>query len=88
MPPGFIIGGMFNKCKDHLEGVEETYFQHMCHALSYGSKMVAGGFGAIIHAFIPSIFQTTASRVTAELHQELQGRLARAKAKRDAAGKP
>lgn len=74
---------MYKKCKDHLERVEEGYFEHMFHALSYGSKMVAGGLAAIVHAFIPSLFQTTASTITSALHQQLQARLARAKAKLD-----
>lgn len=74
---------MFKKIKEHLFCVEETYFEHMFFALRYGTKMILGGVGAIVHAFCPAICQTTASRVTAELHEELQGRLARAKAKRD-----
>ena len=83
---------MLKKIKDHLDGVEEGYFQHMFHAFGYGSKMIIGGLGAIAHALIPSICQTTASRITAELHAELQDRLEKAKAKResgrDAANNP
>lgn len=75
---------MIKKCKDHLECVEESYFQHMCHALSYGGRMIFGGLGAVLHALIPALCQTTASSVTAKLHEELQARLAKAKAKRDA----
>lgn len=75
---------MLRKIKEHLEGVEEGYFQHMFHAFGYGAKMIMGGFGAIVHAICPAIFQTTASRTVAELHSELQARLAKAKAKSDA----
>lgn len=78
---------MLKKIRDHLYGVEETYFQHMFHAFGYGSKMIAGGLAAILHAIIPAIFQTTASKITAELHEELQARLAKAKIKRDATKK-
>lgn len=83
----FYNGRMFKKCKEHLHGVEESYFQHMFHALGYGSKMIAGGLGAIVHAFIPALCQTSASRTVAALHDELQSRLAMAKAKRDAEDK-
>jgi hypothetical protein len=82
MPFGFMIDSMLKKCKDHLESVEESYFQHLTHALSYGSRMVCGGLGAIVHAFIPALFQTTASRITAQLHEELQARLTFARNKR------
>ncbi len=75
---------MMKKIQSHLHGVEETYFEHMFHAFGYGSKMIAGGMGAILHAICPAIFQTTASTITRELNAELQDRLARAKAKRDA----
>ncbi len=75
---------MLKKIKEHLDGVEEGYFQHMFYAFGYGGKMILGGLGAIAHAICPAICQTTASRVVGELNTELQARLTRAKAKRDA----
>ena len=79
---------MLKRIKEHLESVEENYFQHMFCAFGYGIKMILGGLGAIVHAVCPAIFQTTASRVNAELHSQLQARLARAKAKNDASKTP
>lgn len=75
---------MHEKIKDHLDGVSETYFEHMFYAFGYGTKMILGGLAAILHAIIPCIFQTTASNTIAELHVKLQDRLARAKVKRNA----
>jgi hypothetical protein len=79
---------MLKKIRDHLEGVQESYFQHMFHAFGYGARMILGGLCALIHAICPAIFQTTASGTVAELHSELQARLAKAKARRDAEKTP
>jgi hypothetical protein len=71
---------MFKKIKDHLDSVDETYFQHMFHAFSYGLKLIAAGLAALLHAICPAIFQTTASRIVAGLNEQLQSRLTRTKA--------
>jgi hypothetical protein len=75
---------MFKKIKDHLDGVEEGYFEHLYHASIYGSKMILGGLGAIAHAICPAICQYTASKTVSALHEQLQERLARARAKENA----
>lgn len=75
---------MFESCKKHLRHVEEPYFHHMCNALSYGFAMIGGGLGAIVHAFLPAFFQTTASDTVARLHAKLQPRAARTKANENA----
>lgn len=69
---------MLNDCQKHLHSVEESYFEHMRHALGFGFRMIGGGIGAIAHAIFPAICQFTASRTVAGLHSELQERLARA----------
>ncbi len=77
---------MMKKIKDHLDGVEESYFEHLYHASIYGFKMIFGGLGAIAHAICPAICQYTASKTVKSLHEELQSRIEKAKAK-DAAKK-
>lgn len=59
---------IIKKSKEHLNMVDESYFQHMGFAISVGSKMIIGGLMAILHAFIPSLFQTSASDCIKELH--------------------
>ena len=45
----------------HLKETNETYFEHMFHAIRYGFRMILAGFACIIHAIIPDLFVTTAS---------------------------
>ena len=59
---------MIKKSKEHLNMVNESYFQHMGVASSVGSKMVLGGILAMIHGFIPALFQTSASERIKELY--------------------
>jgi hypothetical protein len=70
---------MLHDCKDHLHSIDETYCQHMGHALGFGFRMIGGGIGAVIHALCPAFFKYTASSTVAKLHAELQDRIARAK---------
>lgn len=40
----------------------ETYCEHFKVAASVGGPMVLAGFACLIHAFLPFLFKTTASR--------------------------
>ena len=60
---------MIKKSKDHLNSVNENYFEHMGIALSVGFKMLLGGFVALIHGIIPGVFQTDASSKIKELYE-------------------
>lgn len=70
---------MLHDCQKHLHSVEESYWEHMYHALGFGFRMIWGGLGAILHAICPAVCQFTASRTVAGLHAQLQDRLARAR---------
>lgn len=63
---------------DHPASVGESYAEHFGVASRFGAKMIAGGAGAVLHAFVPALCKTSASRTVAALHAELC-------AKRDAA---
>jgi len=52
-----------NKCKLHLESVEETGFQHMITALKTAMKLQLLVPALIIHSVAPRFFTTTASDV-------------------------
>ena len=54
---------MTNPFTAHPASVGETYGQHLRFALRFGARMTLGGVAAIVHAFLPFLFQTTASRI-------------------------
>ena len=59
---------MFNPFTAHPASVGETYGQHLRFALRFGTRMTLGGLAAAIHALLPFLFITTASRVLEELN--------------------
>jgi hypothetical protein len=59
---------MPNPFTAHPASVGETYGQHFRFALAFGSRMTLGGLAAAIHAVLPFLFITTASRVLEELN--------------------
>ena len=60
---------MIKKSKDHLNLVNENYFQHMLVALKVSFKMFYGSLLALIHGLIPGVFQTSASNKIKELYK-------------------
>ena len=58
----------------YLGHVGETYLGHMGFALGFAGLLLMAGFAALIHAFIPPLFETTASRITLKLSDRLQSR--------------
>lgn len=59
---------------DHPASVGETYFGHMAFAAWFSSRLFMAAFAAIIHAFLPFLFETTASRIIRELHERTHNR--------------
>ena len=55
---------MTNPFTTHPASVGETYLQHFRFAFRFGSRMLVGGVAAVIHAFLPFCFTTTASRIS------------------------
>jgi hypothetical protein len=60
--------------RSHPASVGETYLGHMGFALGFAGLLLMAGFAALIHAFIPPLFETTASRITLKLSDRLQAR--------------
>ena len=54
--------------------VGESYFGHMCFAAWFASRLFAAGGAALVHAFLPFLFETTASRIIRELHERTSKR--------------
>lgn len=59
---------------DHPASVDETYFGHMAFAGWFASKLFMAAFAALIHAFLPFLFETTASRIIRELYERTHNR--------------
>ncbi len=59
---------------DHPQSVDESYIEHLLFASMFAGKLLLAGFAALVHAFIPSLFETTASKIISELHARMQKR--------------
>lgn len=58
----------------HPETVGETYFGHMAFAAWFSSRLLMAAGAAIVHAFLPFLFETTASRIIRELYERTHNR--------------
>jgi len=56
---------------EHPASVNETYWQHFANAMSFGLRMIGGGFVCIVHALVPGVFCRTASGTIGELHDQM-----------------
>ena len=54
---------------DHPRSLGESYWQHQKRALGFGTAMVAGGIACVIHAFVPALFERTASTTVLRLNE-------------------
>jgi hypothetical protein len=58
----------------HPHALNETYFQHLVHALSYSARMFAAGFCALTHAIFPFLFEKTASTIVKKMYADMTNR--------------
>jgi len=58
----------------HPEKVGESYFGHMAFAAWFASRLFAAGGAALVHAFLPFLFETTASRIIRDLYERTHKR--------------
>ena len=59
---------------DHPASVDETYFGHMAFAAWFASRLFMAGGAALVHALLPFMFETTASRIVRELYERTSNR--------------
>ncbi len=59
---------------DHPATVNETYFEHMRFAFGFAFWLAAAAGAALVHAFIPALCETTASRILKRLHARIEAR--------------
>ena len=65
---------MFGKSKEHLNEVNEGYFEHMYFAMKYSMGCFKAGLFAAIHAIFPALCKNSASEQIKLLYSKLEGR--------------
>jgi len=55
----------------HPRSIGESYFEHQRTAFGFALALWAAGLACMIHALVPCLFQTRASRAVAQLHQRM-----------------
>jgi hypothetical protein len=62
---------MFRRFTDHPAKVNETYFQHMGVAFSFGGRMLLGSLGCFVHGLFPWLCLTRGSDTVRALHHSM-----------------
>ncbi len=65
---------MIGQSRAHLQNAGEGYWQHFRFATTFGLLALAAGFAAILHAVIPGICTSTASRIVRHLGHLVEDR--------------
>ncbi len=60
----------------HPQSVGESYFEHQRTALRFSLVLFRAALACFVHAIVPALFQRTASRCVAELHDCMMRRTA------------
>ena len=62
----------------HPKSVNETYFEHLVHAMGFSLRMMTGGLACLIHGVLPFLFVATGSRAINDLHDLMVNKRRRA----------
>ena len=60
-----------NRWSQHLDEVNESYFEHMGNAMSFAGHMLTGAIACAIHAIAPGLFRSTGSGRIEYLHERM-----------------
>lgn len=55
----------------HPAQVGEGYFQHLCVATGFGTRMILGGLACLVHGVLPFLCTTSGSRTITSLHERM-----------------
>jgi hypothetical protein len=58
----------------HPATVNESFVQHFFFALRFSALLFAAAFAALVHAFVPCLFEKTASRILLGLTDRIRNR--------------
>lgn len=59
---------------EHPASVDETYFEHMAFAAGFSFRLFRAAFAALLHAFVPSLCERTASNEIKAMHARIHNR--------------
>lgn len=59
---------------DHPATVNETYLGHMRFAFGFAFWLAVAAVAALVHAIVPALCETTASRILKRLHARIMDR--------------
>ena len=59
---------------DHPESVDETYLEHMRFAGGFSGRLFLAGLAALVHAFLPFLFEKTASSMIRDMYARTHNR--------------
>ena len=62
----------------HPRTVNESYLEHCSFAFRIGSRLLLAGAAALVHAVVPCLCETTASRIILALNAGIVARRAKA----------
>jgi hypothetical protein len=60
----------------HPRAVNESYGEHAGVAFSYAGRLLLAGCAALVHAFVPALFEKTASSMIRQMCREMDARSA------------
>ena len=58
----------------HPQAVGESYGEHCGHALAFSGGLFVSALACLVHAFVPALCETTASRAVGRLHDRMTSR--------------
>lgn len=62
----------------HPRTVGESYLEHSAFAFGIGARLLLAGMAALVHAIVPYLCETTASRIILAMNAGIVARRARA----------
>ncbi|MEM8754338.1 MAG: DUF6356 family protein [Pseudomonadota bacterium] len=58
----------------HPASVDESFGEHLLFALRFAGLLFAAAGAALVHAILPFMFEKTASKIVARLHERTHNR--------------
>ena len=55
----------------HPQSVDESYGEHFLFALGFAARLFGAALATLLHAVIPCLFETTASRMIRQMHERI-----------------
>jgi hypothetical protein len=80
--------GFLRSFREHPESVGENYAQHWWSAMRFAGGLFVAAIACCIHAFVPALFEGTASRAVNGLYRRMVTGRARNRTGKAPAGEP